>query len=229
MTGVGSVSDAASWHAAPATDRPARGRRPTSERRRALQRLEISREAVRLFREQGVAATSGDQIAAAVGLSARTLWRWFGSKEACAEPLLSVTTDAFVATLRRWPPDLPLSEHLVRDHPKDRETSGDQRASLAVIAMSRHEPGLRAIWLVVYERAEPVLAEILAERFGRSPNELTIRVQAAALAAALRITSEDYAASLEDGTAPDDDPVHRLSEAVRVAAHDAFRDGDGAI
>ena len=35
-----------------------RGRRPMSERRRGLQRLEISREAVRLFRAQGLAATT---------------------------------------------------------------------------------------------------------------------------------------------------------------------------
>ena len=38
----------------------------------------------------------------------------------------------------------------------------DGAATLAVVAMSRHEPALRAIWLVVYERAEAVLAEVVA-------------------------------------------------------------------
>ncbi|MYU16484.1 TetR family transcriptional regulator, partial [Streptomyces sp. SID8361] len=51
-----------------------------SEQRRLRLRLEISREAARLFWEQGVAATSVDQIAATVGLSTRTIWRHFRSK-----------------------------------------------------------------------------------------------------------------------------------------------------
>lgn len=44
----------------------------TSEQRRHRLRLEISREASRLFWEHGVAATSGDRIAEAAGLSTCT-------------------------------------------------------------------------------------------------------------------------------------------------------------
>ncbi|SCG02442.1 transcriptional regulator, TetR family, partial [Streptomyces sp. MnatMP-M27] len=51
-----------------------------SEHRRHRLRLEISREAARLFWEHGVDGTSGDQIAEAVGLSTRTIWRHFRSK-----------------------------------------------------------------------------------------------------------------------------------------------------
>lgn len=76
-----------------------------SDRRRTLQRLEISRAAIRLFGEHGVAATGGEQIAEAVGLSARTFWRWFRTKESCVEPVLSLATDAFTASLARWPDD----------------------------------------------------------------------------------------------------------------------------
>jgi len=46
-----------------------------SEQRQQRIRLEISREAARLFWEQGVAATTGEQIAEAVGLSVRAVWR----------------------------------------------------------------------------------------------------------------------------------------------------------
>ncbi|MDL5159917.1 TetR/AcrR family transcriptional regulator [Actinomycetospora termitidis] len=201
---------------------PTRGRRPMSDRRRWLQRLEISRAAIRLFAEQGVTETTGEQIAEAVGLSARTLWRYFRSKESCVEPVLSLTTDAFVETLRRWPTGTALEEHLVADH---RPPEQDGEASLAVVAMSRHEPALRAIWLVVYERAEAVLAEVVAERLGREPDELAVRVQAATLAAALRITTEDIAADCADGrTRPREEGLARLSEAVRSATHGVVGD-----
>jgi AcrR family transcriptional regulator len=42
------------------------------EQRQQQLRLEISRETARLFWEHGVAATSGEQIANAVGISVRT-------------------------------------------------------------------------------------------------------------------------------------------------------------
>lgn len=201
--------------------RPARGRPPMSERRRQQQRLAISREAVRLFRHQGVAETSGEQIAEGVGLSARTLWRYFRTKESCVEPLLSLTTGAFVETLRRWPPDRPLSAHLADEfHLPDEAEPGDSEASLAVVSMTRTEPALRAIWLVVYERAEPVLAEVVGERLGRPASDLAVRVQAAALAAALRLFAEDYAEAAIDGGGTDDvDTTARLGVAVRAATH----------
>ncbi|SFN33998.1 transcriptional regulator, TetR family [Pseudonocardia ammonioxydans] len=198
-----------------------RGRRPMSERRRALQRLEISRAAIRLFRAHGVAATSGEDIAHAVGLSARTLWRWFRTKESCVEPVLSLATDAFTASLSRWPEGRPLDEHLLADYrAPDGSGPDDGELVFAVLRLSHSEPALRAIWLVVQERAEPVLAAILAERLGRTSDDVGVRVQAAALNAALRIATEDIAAATADGQEPPvDDLVARLSAAVRAAGH----------
>jgi AcrR family transcriptional regulator len=51
-------------------------------------RLKVSRVAAGLFWEQGVAATSGQQIAETAGLSTSTLWRHFRTKESCAEPIV---------------------------------------------------------------------------------------------------------------------------------------------
>jgi len=89
-----------------------RGRPPESDAQRARRRLAISHHAVRLFREQGVAATSGEQIARAAGVSERTLWRLFRAKEACVEPMLTISLADFVAVLRSWPAHLELDEHL---------------------------------------------------------------------------------------------------------------------
>ena len=203
-----------------------------SDRRRALQRLEISREAIRLFGEQGVTGTSGERIAEACGLSARTLWRYFRTKESCVEPVLSLSTDAFLACLRRWPEDRSLEEHLVADYrlPEDGRAA-DGEMVFTVLRLSRDEPALRAIWLVVHERAEPVLAGIIAARLGRRADDVAVRVQAAALNAALRIATEDIAVSVAErpGQQLVDDLLAHLSTAVRAATRGVVGDAlDGA-
>lgn len=198
------------------TPRTGRGRRPMTDRQRDRLRLEISRVAVRLFREHGVAATSGERIAAEVGLSGRTLWRYFRTKESCVEPVLVRGVDGFVETLRGWPVDRSLDEHLLQaPRAADPEADADGEAALAVIAMSRAEPALRAVWLVVHERAESTLADLVAEHTGRAPDDLTVRVRATALAGALRIAGEDLAVAFLDGDASVD-PAVRLTEAVRA-------------
>ncbi len=80
------------------------GRPPLSETRKAEIRLEIARAAVELFVAQGVVATTGEQIGQAVGVSARTVWRYFPSKEACVRPLFSAGIDVIAARLREWRP-----------------------------------------------------------------------------------------------------------------------------
>ena len=86
--------------------------------------------------------------------------------------------------------------------------------------MSRDEPALRAVWLVVYERAEAVLADLVAARTGRPPTDVAVRVRAAAIAAAVRISTEELAAVvLADPSTPLDtgETRRRLAEALRVA------------
>ncbi|MGW6267833.1 TetR/AcrR family transcriptional regulator [Streptomyces sp. NPDC055060] len=93
--------------------RPAAGK-PSDRRRRRL-RLEISRAACRLFCDRGVAATSGDRIVAAVGLSTRTIWRHFRSKESCAEPIVIEGVEWEMGALRSWPRHLSLEDHLAAE------------------------------------------------------------------------------------------------------------------
>ncbi|MCD2188265.1 TetR/AcrR family transcriptional regulator [Actinomycetospora soli] len=192
-----------------------RGRPPVTEEQRRRQRLAISRQAVALFREHGVAETTGEQIARAAGVSERTLWRLFRSKEACVEPLLSVSLDAFVEVLRSWQPSDELGEHLRSAYVVAPE---DLEAVLAVVRMSRDEPGVRATWLVLHERAEPVFAAVLGRRLGLPEHDLTVLVRAAAVNAALRVLTDALAWS--DGTDPSsgivDEHRDRLAEELRA-------------
>lgn len=215
-----------------------RGRPPISDARRREQRLAISRQAVRLFREQGVAATSGEQIARAAGVSERTLWRWFRTKESCVEPLLSRATDGFQAVLRSWPSGVDLAEHLRAEYafladPAD----GDVGDVLAVVRMTRDEPVLRAVWLVLHERTETAFADVLGERLGLPPDDLGVRLRAATANAALRVATEVAADTVVAPPDPAAAQSHRdqLAVALRAAmrafdtpgpaAHDLARGG----
>lgn len=176
------------------TSRPT-GRPPLTEERKAEIRLEIARAAVDLFVTQGVAATTGEQIGAAVGVSSRTVWRYFPSKESCVRPLFSAGIDLIVDCLRQWGPEQPLEELLDRAlTDEDTPLAGPDRATVgALVRLTRTEPGLRAIWLQTYDEAEPAFTRALAERAGLPAADLRPTIQAAMFNAALRAAVEHYA------------------------------------
>lgn len=175
------------------------GRPPLTERRKAATRLEIAREAVRLFADRGVAATTADDIAAAAGISQRTLWRYTSSKELCVSPLLTYALDFATALMRSWPRDRSLVEVVAGTPPSlpDAAVDADAKALRDLVLLTRTEPGLRAVWLQVHHDAELVFAEIIAERTGHGPGDLEPRVQATVLNGALRIAVEQWAWSTD--------------------------------
>ncbi|GAA4791646.1 TetR/AcrR family transcriptional regulator [Streptomyces ziwulingensis] len=173
------------------------GRPPLSEQRKAEIRLEIAHAAVDLFVTQGVAATTGEQIGRAVGVSARTVWRYFPSKESCVRPLLAAGVELIAAALRAWHPGQSLAEALDFEREvteDDGPLTGLEQASVgALVRLTRTEPGLRAIWLQTYDEAEPAFARALAERAGLPPDDLRPAIQAAMFNAALRAAVEHHA------------------------------------
>jgi AcrR family transcriptional regulator len=173
------------------------GRPPLTEERKAEIRLEIARAAVDLFVSQGVTATTGEQIGRAVGVSARTVWRYFPSKESCVRPLLAAGIDVIAAQLRQWRPGRPLDQAFDFDRDLaggDRLLPGPDPAAVgALVRLTRTEPGLRAVWLQTYDEAEPVFARALAERAGLPADDLRPAIQAAMFNAALRAAVEHHA------------------------------------
>lgn len=196
--------------------------RGMSEQRHQRIRLEISREAARLFWEHGVAATSGEQIANAVGISVRTLWRYFRNKESCAEPVLAQDVEECVAVLRRWPRQVSLEDHLVEwatNRPKDPDQRAYDEAVIKMTVLAEKEPDLRAAWLMTHDRIERDLVGIIADRLRRPTDDLEVRLHAAATTAVLRVISEDVSAALMAGAdrASIGNPIGRMAHAVRVA------------
>ncbi|MFD9869476.1 TetR/AcrR family transcriptional regulator [Streptomyces niveus] len=200
------------------------GRPPLTEARRTEIRREIARAAVDLFVSQGVTSTTGEQIGRAVGLSARTVWRYFPSKESCVTPLFSEGIDSITAFLREWPPGQSLQEAMDRWLVAETGiTGGPDRATVgALVRLTRTEPGLRAVWLQTYDEAEPAFGRALAERAGLPVDDLRVTIRAAMFNAALRAAVEHYAWRGDDErgelTAADTELEATLRQALAVAA-----------
>ncbi|GHH54121.1 TetR/AcrR family transcriptional regulator [Lentzea cavernae] len=193
-----------------------------SDEQRQRQRLDISRHAVRLFAEQGVAATSGEQIAQASGVSERTFWRYFPQKESCVEPLLTKMVDAFCAVVRAWPREMELIDHLREAYsPLLGAASEDIEAVLSVVRLTQEERALRAAYLMLRERAEDALAEVLGERMGRPAGDVEVRVQAAAMSAVLKVSTDDVARAASGGVTTETLEGHR--EQIATALRDLSR------
>lgn len=174
------------------------GRPPLTERRKAATRLEIARAAIDLFTAQGVAATSVDQIAEFVGISSRTLWRYFPNKEACVRPLLTAGIETVARLLRAWTPGRALADVLaapedVEDGAPTLHSPQDTAAVLALARLTRTDPGLRAVWLQALADAEPAFAQALAQRTGLPADDPDSRLQAAMINGALRAAVEQHA------------------------------------
>jgi AcrR family transcriptional regulator len=192
-----------------------------TERRREIVRTQIARAAVRLFTENGVSGTTGDDIAHALGISTRTLWRYFPTKESCVRPLLSEGLDRMADCLRACPEGVSLVEYLEGERSFDAGAPDLEEPVADLIRMVDREPGLKAVWLEVHHTAESVFAGIIAERTGEPADSLPVRVQAATLNAALRLAAEEQARLR--GRSRDGAPARGTGPLVRAALAAAAR------
>ncbi|MFD3919467.1 TetR/AcrR family transcriptional regulator [Streptomyces sp. NPDC058595] len=205
-----------------------------SEQRRLRLRLEISREAARLFWDQGVAATSGDQIAEAVGLSTRTIWRHFRSKESCAEPIVMQGVVTLLSVLRAWPRQSSLEDHLVAELGRFRHEAppvdlADEMLAMKMIRLADTEPALRTAWLMACDQTERQMCVIIGDRLGIPADDPRVRVHAAASAAVVRVLDEHIGATLLSGADKSEFSdvaavARRYAGAIRTATGSAIGD-----
>lgn len=191
--------------------------------RRDDARLTVARHAARLFVENGLPATSGAQIAQAAGLSERTIWRYFASKESCVEPLFLATALRFHTKLRQWPRNVSIEAHLYECCRLDDVSPEDIADGVLVVRLLTRmatEPALRAVWLFACYRVEQDVIDVIADRLDRSKKDFDVRLCAATVAAAMRMIDETISiASIEHGQKfTTEQVVHELAQAIRKAS-----------
>ncbi|MBI1757847.1 MAG: TetR family transcriptional regulator [Actinobacteria bacterium] len=168
------------------------------ERKKAKTRLAIQQHAVRLFREQGYAATTIDQIAEAAEVSPSTFFRYFPAKEDVVlyDPFDPLIIDAY----RTQPAELgPIAalraavRAVVASMPAERLAPERDRQALILAT-----PELRSKMLDELVRTLDLFATIVAERVDRDPEEYEVRTLVGAVIgvaiAAWRTAGEDLAA-----------------------------------
>jgi len=174
---------------------------PTSglrERKKARTRASIREHALRLFREQGYAATTVEQIAAAAEVSPSTFFRYFPTKE---DVVLQDDMDVRMReALERQPPEMsPVAairaaakEALTSFGPEEMETF---RASTELMMTV---PEVRARALDEFARTIDVMGEAIAQRAGRSARDMNVRVLAGAVIGVIMSVTMPWSEFAED-------------------------------
>jgi mycofactocin system transcriptional regulator len=133
----------------------------------ATSHAEIEQAAFRLFAERGFEETTLDAIAEAVGVSRRTLFRYYASKNDIPWGQFDQTLDHFRALLAGQPAELPLWDAVHRavrafnDFPADAHPPHVERMRLIL-----HTPTLQSHSVLRYEDWRRVIEEYVAERLG---------------------------------------------------------------
>ena len=151
------------------------------ERKKARTRASIREHALRLFRHQGYAATTVEQIAAAAEVSPSTFFRYFPTKEDVV--LQDDFDERMFEAFGRQPPSLSpvaafrasIKEGLATLTPAE----WDQFREMTALGLS--VPEVRARIIDEMARTTDRIGEVMARRVGRPADDLAVRVCAGAV------------------------------------------------
>jgi AcrR family transcriptional regulator len=151
------------------------------ERKKAKTRAAIRAHAMRLFDEQGYAATTVDQIAEAAEVSPSTFFRYFPTKEDVV--LTDDYDEPILDAMRAQPPEVHPAEAMTRAirqvfaNVTPAEWEAEQRRQRLVYQV----PELQTRVMQQYVTMIGVVAAVIAERAGLPADDFSARVTAGAL------------------------------------------------
>jgi AcrR family transcriptional regulator len=147
-----------------------RERPSLQEQKQGLVRRELAAAAWELFARAGYEATTVAEIAAAAGVSRRTFFRYYASKEDVLVETSDRLAEAMLAGVARRPADEPPLESIRHAlvHVLEDELSDPERPR-AIIRLLRESRSLRRAMLERHARMEERLAELLARRLRADP------------------------------------------------------------
>src|SRR5690606_12363882 len=181
------------------------------DRTRRAVRSEIAATAMRLFAEQGVDATTVDQNAAAAGISRRSFFHYFGTKE---DLVIGDTAD-LGESIRAELESRPAEESAwtaLRAALITLQERGTPAENLAHARLCHEAPSLRARKLEKYLHWQELLAPEVQRRLGLPESERPDPRARAFVAAALSCLDVAVDAWREAGG--ESDPVRLFDEAI---------------
>lgn len=169
------------------------------ERKKRKTRADLSLAARRLVRERGLDATTVDDIASAVGVSARTFFNYYDTKtDAVVGPVGEIGTPQSRARFVAGGPSGVLIDDLVALVVSGIESEDDLRESVSLLMdLIDKDPRILAGLVASGMQHEAAIAELLSERLGEqaTPGFLSL-----APALMITITSRAALASAPDST-----------------------------
>jgi AcrR family transcriptional regulator len=151
------------------------------ERKKARTRASLREHALRLFREQGYAATTVEQIAAAAEVSPSTFFRYFPTKE---DLVLQDDMDTrMVEALQQQPADLGAvaAVRAAVQQVLGSYSGADLDIVRETTQLSMTVPEIRARAMDEFSRTIGVVADAVAQRAGRPGDDLAVRAVAGAV------------------------------------------------
>jgi TetR/AcrR family transcriptional regulator, regulator of mycofactocin system len=185
----------------------------TPGRPRTTSRHEVQRVALRLFAERGFEETTLDEIADAVGVSRRTLFRYYPSKNDIVWGEFSEHLAGLRERLAAAPADEPLMEVLRRAVVAFNDYGAGELPELRIrMSLITSVPALQGHSMLRYQDWCDVVAEFVAARLGGEPDDHLPQVIANAALGTAMATYRHWI------THPEADLLTGLDEAFRLLA-----------
>lgn len=170
------------------------------QRQRTAARAEISAVAMKLFLSQGFDATTIDQIVAAVGVSRRSFFRYFGTKEDIVLGDLVARGEIIAAAVAARPTSEEPWDALRAALQASQETTmPEPELGLALGRMLFETPSLHARLLEKHLRWQELLVPLIAVRLNHQDGSPTLRAAAIVASALACLDAASVAWVASDG------------------------------
>ncbi|MET0729542.1 MAG: TetR family transcriptional regulator [Acidimicrobiales bacterium] len=143
---------------------------PVRERTRRAVRDQLAQLAKELFVEKGYDETTIDDLAEAAGMSKRTFFRYFASKEELVMGKYEILGEQLAEDLAARPPDEPIWASLRQVFSRVVEHSESEARAATAVAMEnivRDHPTLNASYLERVSRMQELVLDEVHNRTGR--------------------------------------------------------------
>ena len=179
-----------------------------TERRKAETELRIATVAARLFAERGADETTAEEVAEVAGVSLRTFYRYFRTKEDAIWPMLAhggARWREFLAATPRSTPVLDAVQHAAERAMTmpDSVAAESLETTRGLLRAARSDEALRAVWYRVNGDSEERLVPILSQLDDAPSDPVQLRLIAACATSAIRIALEQWASTEADAEGAD--------------------------